>query len=209
MHQSPSPNTINRLPKYLRYLSGIYANGEDRISSFKMAEDMDLTASQIRQDLSQFGSYGAQGYGYQVPRLIHELKKILGIDNPHNVIAVGVGSIGRALLTHLNFTEHNYSVCAGFDIDPEIVGTTINGIPIYHADKLKEFLKMTPVDICILAVPASIAKETAGSIVEQGIPAIWNMTNVDLGLSHMKAIVEDLHFLDSLFALTYYLNENA
>lgn len=200
-----STNTIGRLPKYLRCLQELEDQGISRVSSTGIAERLSLTPSQIRQDLAQFGSFGAQGYGYDVKLLANCIREILGINKSHNVIIVGVGSIGRALLTHLEFQGNNYHVVAGFDTDYGVIGKTVNDTPVYHVDELIDFLGEVDVDLCVLAVPKEHAKHTALSLAKNGVPAIWNLTNVDLELGNYDVLVENMHFLDSLFSLTFYL----
>lgn len=204
-HLGVSYNTVGRLPKYLRCLQELEEMGIDHISSAAIAERLDLTPSQVRQDLSRFGNYGSQGYGYDIQLLANGIRNILGIDKIHNVIVVGVGSMGRALLTHLNFGDNNYRVLAGFDTNADIVGKEINETMILPADDLPEFLKENHIDLCVLAVPKWEAKRTALMLAENGIPAIWNLTNVDLEMSQHDVLVENIHFLDSLFSLTFYL----
>lgn len=204
-HISISPNIINRIPKYLRLLHNMKNNGVDRTSSAQIAQLMGTTPSQVRQDLSAFGSFGSQGYGYNVNSLIFEIDRILGLNEKHNIAVIGVGGIGRALLEHMEFEEYNYQVCAAFDISPELVGTYVNGIEIQHIDSLNEAVKEFNLDICMLTVPQKSAKEIAAKLVSLGIPAIWNFTNEDLGLAQSNLVVQDVNFLDSLFTLTYYL----
>ena len=198
-----SQNTINRLPKYLRCLQELADAGWTRISSAGIAERLGLTSSQVRQDLSCFGSFGSQGYGYAIETLMVGLREILGIDRKHKVIMVGVGSIGRALMKHLDFEGNNYELLAGFDTNPALIGTQVDNIPIYSADMLSDFLAETPVDLCVLAVPQMDAKRVAYHLVKCGVPSIWNLTNVDLKLDMFPVVVEDVHFLDSLFSLTF------
>ena len=200
-----SPNTVARLSKYLRCLEELAQVGVGRISSAGIAERLNLTPSQVRQDLSHFGAYGTQGYGYEVQTLANGIRSILGIDRKHSVIIVGVGNIGRALLNYLQFSEYNYSLLAGFDNDPDLIGSCVNDIPIYHVDELTAFVRENSVDLCILSVPGENAQSTALMLAENEIPAIWNLTNVDLELGRHSTLVEDVHFLDSLFSLTFYL----
>lgn len=200
-----SQNTINRLPKYLRCLQELAEDGRTRVSSAGIAERLGLTSSQVRQDLSRFGSYGSQGYGYDVETLMRSIREILGIDRTHKVIVVGVGSIGRTLMKHLDFEGNNYELVAGFDTNPMLIGTQVHDTPIYSAEELNAFLAETQVDLCVLAVPQADAKRVALHLAKNGIPAIWNLTNVDLELDLFPVVVENVHFLDSLFSLTFQL----
>lgn len=201
-------NTVYRLPKYIRLLDDLEKRGIERVSSGNIGQLLGLTPSQVRQDLSIFGNYGAQGYGYSVHTLKEQLKIVMGIDHPHNIAIMGLGSIGNAFLCHMNFSENNYHVVAAFDIKEELIGSEINGTKIYHPDTLSEIHNITPIDICILSVPSDKARISAEEIRKIGIPAIWNLTNVDLGLKEHDIVVEDIHFLDSLYSLTFYLKEH-
>lgn len=202
-----SGNTVARLPKYIRLLNDLEQRDVDHVSSGEIGRLLGLTPSQVRQDLSCFGSFGAQGYGYNVPRLKHGLQSIMGLDRTHNVVIMGAGSIGKALLCHMRFKENNYRVVAAFDVNKELIGSELNGTKVYHPEQLKYLHEKCPIDICVLTVPAEQAKHTAKTIADLGISAIWNLTNVDLGLQHRNVVVEDMHFLDSLFSLTFYLEE--
>ena len=203
-----SDRTINRLPKYLHYLEEMEAKGIDRVSSASIARALGTTASQVRQDLSAFGSYGAQGYGYSIERLRDEIKGILGIDLPHRVAVIGIGSLGHALIEHLDFSKHNFHVFAGFDIDPGLIGTSVNDVPIYSMDDLRTVLMEHHVDVCVLTVPKTVAKGVATQLEKLKVPAIWNFTNVNLSLSE-DIVVQNIDFLDSLFVLSYYMHHKA
>lgn len=202
-----SPNVINRLPRYLRYLQKLDEKGVERTSSAKIAEALNQTASQVRQDLSAFGSYGSTGYGYHVKDLMEEISQIIGVHVPHNIAVIGVGGIGHALLEHMEFEKYNYHVCAAFDVRPEIIGTNINGVQVYSIEEFSKVIMDTPIDICMLAVPTGVAKDIALMLYQNGVPAIWNFTNEELKLDACDIIVQNVNFLDSLFALTYYLEE--
>ena len=202
-----SERTINRLPKYLHYLLEMEARGFERVSSAGIAEALGTTASQVRQDLSAFGNYGAQGYGYSVARLIDEIKLILGISQKHQVAVIGIGSLGHALIEHLDFAKYGFHVFAGFDVNPDIIGIEINGVPILGMDELSKVLTESKVDICVLTVPQREAQNVATELETLNVPAIWNFTNVNLDLS-AKVVVQNIDFLDSLFVLSYYLHNN-
>jgi len=203
-----SPNTISRLPRYLRHLRSLEKSGYERTSSAHMANNMSTTASQVRQDLSAFGTYGSQGYGYNITHLASEIEKILGLHTSHKIAVIGVGGIGKALLEHMDFAKYHYHVTAAFDVNPELIGTEINGVKVYSIDCLPEMMKRHPVDICMLTVSTEAAEVVAKILYRCGVPAIWNFTNVDLNLEHTDMLVQNVNFYDSLFALTYYLEES-
>lgn len=196
---------VRRLPKYYRQLDDLVYDGVERISSGKLAELMNITASQVRQDFSFFGKLGQQGYGYNVKILKNEIGVVLGIDAPRTVALFGMGHLGRALTQHFEFSKYNYTLCAAFEINPELVGSTVNCVRIYHYNQLQTYLASHRVDAAILAVPRSAARYTAREIVDLGIKFLWNFTNVDLKLPERDAFIEDVHFSDSLLCLSYYM----
>lgn len=203
-----SPNAVNRLPKYLHYIQEQLEQGADRTTSAKIADTIGATSSQVRQDLGHFGNFGSQGYGYNLKELDQTVQRIIGIHVPHNIAIIGVGSIGRALAEHMDFPKYNFNLCAAFDISPKLDGTKIGGITIRHLSELPEYLENHSIDICILTVSRESAKEVAQLLYEQGIPAIWNFTNTPLDLDDKKITVQNVDFIDSLLALTYYLESS-
>lgn len=203
-----SNNVIRRLPRYLRKLEDLSYHGIDRISSGELGRQMGLTPSQIRQDFSCFGEFGQQGYGYNVSLLREEISSILGMKNGYTVILIGVGNLGHALMENFGFERSGFKVLAAFDVRPEIVGTELSGIPIYDTAEQANFIRENDVDIAVLAVPRHMANDSANDLVKSGIKAIWNFTNIELDVDTSKVLVEDIHFSDSLLALSYYLTEN-
>ena len=181
-----------------------------RISSSSLAKSMGLTASQIRQDLSCFGGFGQQGYGYNVERLRAEVADILGMNRNHTVAILGTGNLGRALMENFPFKTNGFRLVAAFDVDPRLVGHELSGTPVYHVDTLEEYLKADPVSVCVLTVPAGVAVNTARRVAECGVTGIWNFTNVELPQQDMPGIqIEDVHFADSLLTLSYMISEEA
>lgn len=203
-----SDRVISRLPKYSRTLKKLDDIGVDRVSSSKIADTLGYTPSQVRQDFSMFGTFGATGYGYNVQALDREIQNILGTNKPHSIVLVGVGGIGRALLEHMDFEEYNYSVLAAFDINPEVVGETINGIQVQHMDAFADFVSTHAVDICMLTVARAAVRSVAKCACQCGIPAIWNFSGVDLEIEFSDVVIQNVNFLDSLFVLTYYLEQH-
>ena len=194
---------IRRMPKYYRYLDELSRNGVTRISSKTLAESMGLTASQIRQDFNCYGGFGQQGYGYNVEMLKHEIASIIGIDKKHTAVLIGVGNIGHALMNNFDFSLCGFNLLAAFDNDEKIVGTQVNGVPVYHISELESFNEKTPVEIAVLTLPKSHAPEVAELLAEIGVRGIWNFTNIDLQLKKHEVTVEDVHFADSLMTLCY------
>ena len=201
-----SSAVVNRLPRYYRYLGELLESGTDRISSKELSEKMNITASQIRQDLNNFGGFGQQGYGYNVEYLYNEIKKILGIDKPYNIIVVGGGNIGQALVNYTNFEKRGFIIKAVFDINPRLIGMTIRGVEVRDVDKMEEFIKNNNIDVAILTLPKAQAVETANNLAEWGIKGIWNFSPVDLDVPKGVS-VENVHLTDSLMTLIYKIND--
>lgn len=200
-----SSAVVNRLPRYYRYLGELLESGTDRISSKELSEKMNITASQIRQDLNNFGGFGQQGYGYNVEYLYNEIKKILGIDKMYNIIVVGGGNIGQALVNYTNFEKRGFVIKAVFDINPRLIGMTIRGVEVYDVDKMEGFVKNNNIDVAILTLPKAQAVSTAESLAKWGIKGIWNFSPVDLNVPGVS--VENVHLTDSLMTLIYKIND--
>ena len=144
-----SQAVIRRLPRYYRYLGDLLENEVERISSNDLSKRMNVTASQIRQDLNNFGGFGQQGYGYNVKYLHTEIGKILGLDNRHNFVIVGAGNLGQALANYVSFEKRGFVVKGLFDVNPRLEGMTIRGIPIRPMDELKDFIKNNNIEIYV------------------------------------------------------------
>ena len=202
-----SNNVIRRMPRYLRKLAELEKSGINRISSFELGRQLGLTPSQIRQDFSCFGEFGQQGYGYNVPALREQVGSILGIDRGFTAILIGVGNIGKALMDNFCFSEWGFKLKHAFDINPQLIGTSFNGVPISSMDDLKTYIEKNHVDVAVLTVPASAAVPVADLLIENGIEAIWNFTNQELTEPNSSTIVENIHFSDSLLSLSYFIAE--
>ena len=203
--KSISAAVIKRLPRYYRYLSDLQSENVERISSDELSKRMGVTASQIRQDLNNFGGFGQQGYGYNVEYLRTEIGKILGLDKVHNMVIIGGGNLGRALAGYANFESRGFVVKGIFDSNPELVGTKIRDIKIMSMGVLETFLKENDVAIVALAIPRGDAVSVAKKLYDCGIRAIWNFAHVDLDLPS-DAFVENVHLSESLMQLSYRLN---
>ncbi|MBQ8279356.1 MAG: redox-sensing transcriptional repressor Rex [Roseburia sp.] len=203
-----SQAVIRRMPRYYRYLGELMDEGVERISSSDLSRRMMVTASQIRQDLNNFGGFGQQGYGYNVKYLYEEIGKILGLNTTHNIIVIGAGNLGQALANYAKFERLGFNITALFDINPELVGTTARGVRIYMLDELEEYCKEHKVDIAALTMPKSTADEIANRLVDLGIKAIWNFAHVDLDLTNKDVVVENVHLSDSLMQLSYNIVKN-
>jgi len=197
---------IRRLPRYYRYLSDLLKLDITRISSKELAARMDITASQIRQDLNCFGGFGQQGYGYNVELLFNEIGKILGVDSGFNTIIIGAGNMGQALANYGNFEKRGFRLVGIFDVNPQIVGKRIKDIQIMHFDSIDEFIKNNRVDIAILTIPYNATPAVAEKMARLGIKGLWNFSPMDLKLPY-DVIIENVHLSDSLMVLGYKLNQ--
>ncbi|CCJ34565.1 MULTISPECIES: redox-sensing transcriptional repressor Rex [Caloramator] len=197
---------VRRLPKYYRYLGELLRNDVERISSKELSERIGFTASQIRQDLNNFGDFGQQGYGYNVRALYEEIGKILGLNKNYNTVIVGAGNIGQAVANYTNFERLGFHLVGIFDRNPKLIGISIRDKVIQDVDNLEEFLKNNHVDIGIICVPKEQAQKIADIFVKCGIKAIWNFAPTDLNVPD-DVIVENVHLSESLLTLSYRLNE--
>ena len=198
-----SDAVIRRLPRYYRQLTDLRERGVVRISSHSLGAEMNITASQIRQDFSCFGEFGQQGYGYNVEELRAEIGHILGVDKDHKLIMIGVGNLGRALLQNFPFSQTGFTVDAAFDVSPSVIGKTVNGVSVYSMDDLEQYLQTHNVDVVSLTIPQSVAQETASRLIALGVSGFWNFTNVELSSTDPNVKFENIHFADSLLTLSY------
>ena len=203
MEKEISQAVIRRMPRYYRYLGELLDEGVERISSSDLSRRMNVTASQIRQDLNNFGGFGQQGYGYNVQSLYEEIGRILGLDTEHKIIIIGAGNLGQALANYVKFEKLGYVITALFDVNPALKGQSVRGIPIYMLDELDEYCRTHQVDIAALTMPKSKADSIAKKVVELGIHAIWNFAHVDLRIDDKNVVVESVHLSDSLMQLSY------
>ena len=201
-----SKAVIGRLPRYYRYLGELIEEGVERISSNELSARMKVTASQIRQDLNNFGGFGQQGYGYNVKYLYTEIGKILGLDKTHNFIIIGAGNLGQALANYASFERSGFVLKSLFDVNPRLAGMSIRGIQVRMMDELVDFLHDNDIEIAALTIPKSKAVEVADILVANGIKAIWNFAHTDLTLPK-NVIIESVHLSDSLMKLSYNISQ--
>ena len=201
-----SKAVIKRLPRYYRYLGDLMNNGVERISSSDLSKKMRVTASQIRQDLNNFGGFGQQGYGYNVRYLHTEISKILGLEEEHPMIIVGAGNLGQALANYVEFDKMGFRLVGIFDINPVLEGIGFRGIEIKMISDLPFFLKENNVEIATLTLPKNKAAEMAELLVNNGVKAIWNFAHLDLNVPE-DVIVENVHLSESLMTLSYNLSK--
>ncbi len=201
-----SMNVIRRLPRYYRYLGELLQKGVTKISSRELSEKMNVTASQIRQDLNNFGGFGQQGYGYNVEYLHTEIGKILGLHQNYKMIIVGVGNLGQAIANSTSFSKRGFKLIGLFDVNPRLIGMSIHGVEVQDIDKMEQFVKENEVEIAILTMPKTRVKETAESLAKWGIKGLWNFSPVDLFVPDTVQ-VENVHLSHSLMTLAYKINE--
>lgn len=198
---------IKRLPKYYRYLGMIEEKGIIRISSQELSSITGLTASQIRQDLNHFGGFGQQGYGYNVKELKNEIEKIIGIKEEYSAILIGAGNLGHAIVNYEGFKNNGFNIVAVFDTKNELIGKKLAGVPVYSIDKLEAFIEKNNVTIGVLTLPKNFAQQIADRLVHAGVKGLWNFAPIDLVLPD-EIVLEDVHLDESLYTLTYYLNNS-
>ena len=201
-----SKAVIKRLPRYYRYLGELMEEGVERISSNDLSEKMHVTASQIRQDLNNFGGFGQQGYGYNVRFLYTEIGKILGLDQVHPMIILGAGNLGQALANYSDFEKRGFKLVGIFDVNTVLEGISVRGIEVQMISNLPLFLRENKVEIAVLTLPKNRAEEMAAMLVDNGIKAIWNFAHLDLHVPE-DVIVENVHLSESLMTLSYNLSK--
>lgn len=206
MKRKVSASVINRLPRYYRYLGELISSGCMRISSKALSEKMNITASQIRQDLNCFGGFGQQGYGYNVNNLYEEIGKILGIDNKKTAILVGVGKMGTAFILNTNFEKRGFSLIGIFDSDTEKVGTAVDGYEVMDYKNIEEFVKKHKPQMAIITVSRSAVNKVANELKAMGIKGFLNFSYTEFAADDDVA-VEHIHLSDSLMRLSYKMSE--
>ena len=197
---------IKRMPKYYRYLGELVKNDVDRISSKELGEKIGFTASQIRQDLNNFGDFGQQGYGYNVNELHNQIGTILGVGKEYNAVLIGAGNIGQAIANYSRFTDIGLGITAIFDANPKLVGMRIRDVEIKDIDELKEYLEENNIDMGILCVPRINAQRVCDFLVNGGVKGIWNFAPIDLHVPETVK-VENVHLSESLLTLVYQMNK--
>lgn len=201
--QKISSAVINRLPIYLRLFTELEEKGVAHVSSNEISELMGTTASQVRQDFSNFGGFGRQGYGYDVKFLSEQMQAILGLDKTYNMVIIGGGKIGQALANYQGFDRLGFYIRAVFDKEVWHVRVPSH-IDVFDTDKLKEYATENRIDIAIVCVPKDVAMDTARQVKDCGIKAIWNFASQEIKLDGVH--VENVHLNESLFLLTYKIN---
>ena len=201
-----SKAVIKRLPRYRRYLGELKKRGVEKISSKDLSELIGYTASQIRQDLNNFGGFGQQGYGYSVENLYNEISNILGLNKEYKTVIVGYGRLGQAMASYIDKNEKQFLIEGIFDVSDKVVNEVFKNVQVYAFDDLKDFVMKNDIEIAVITVPRDKGQMVADTLVEAGIKGIWNFSSVDLELPE-NICVENVHMSDSLHALAYYMKD--
>lgn len=207
-NDSISMSVIKRLPRYYRFLSELNEQNIDRISSTKLAEIMNVTASQVRQDLNCFGGFGQQGYGYSVSQLKNEIKNILGLNNNYKAILIGAGNLSKAIAMHMNFENLGFELLACFESNQEKVGEKLLNIEVKHDSEIEDFLSNNHIDTAFLCIPRSNVEVVVDKLYSLGIKNYWNFSHYDINAKYSDTIVENVHLSDKLMTLCYRMNNN-
>ncbi|MBQ3420912.1 MAG: redox-sensing transcriptional repressor Rex, partial [Romboutsia sp.] len=186
---------IRRLPKYYRYLGDLLDKDIQRISSKELSEIIGFTASQIRQDLNNFGGFGQQGYGYNVDALHNEIGKILGLDTKYKAVLVGAGNLGQAIANYVGFRKAGFEINALFDANPILIGLNIRDFEVLDSEIIQDFVRDNYIDIAVICIPKNGAQDLANKLVTAGIKGIWNFAPIDLDVPS-SVIVENVNLTE-------------
>lgn len=197
--------TAKRLPLYYRYLKVLLDGGTEKVSSTELSEAIKVDSATIRRDFSYFGELGKRGYGYDVKSLLDFFSKTLSEDRLTNVVLVGVGNLGNALLKYGFHHNNNIRISAAFDVREDLVGRIVDGIPVYPMSDMAEQIKQQQIEIAIMAIPAETAQDTADLLIEAGIKGIMNFTPVRLH-TPVDVQVQSVDLTNELQTLIYFLN---
>ncbi len=207
-NDSISMSVIRRLPRYYRFLSELNDQNIDKISSTKLAQIMNVTASQVRQDLNCFGGFGQQGYGYSVSQLKEEIKNILGLNNDYKAILIGAGNLGKAVAMHMYFEKRGLELIACFDSKEQKVGSKLNGITVKNESELDDFCNKNHIDTAFLCIPRVCVENVLDKLYSHGIKNYWNFSHYDINARYNDTMVENVHLSDRLMTLCYRMNNN-
>lgn len=197
---------IKRLPRYRRYLKELQKKGVDKISSSEFSALIGYTASQIRQDLNNFGGFGQQGYGYNVNSLCAEISAILGLDKDYKMVIVGAGNLGQAIANYTYYFKAGFVVCGIFEVNPRLIGLKINDIEVMDYEKLVDYVEENHIDMGIICTSKDSAQAVADRLCFAGVKGIWNFAPIDLEVPDRVAL-ENVHLSDSLHSLAYHINK--
>lgn len=197
---------INRLPRYRRYLIELQKKGVEKISSKEFSNLIGYTASQIRQDLNNFGGFGQQGYGYSVEGLREEIDAILGLNKEYKMVIMGAGNLGHAITKYTKTVRGGFKICGVFEVNPNLIGTKLEDMEIMDYENIVEFVEKEKIDIGIICVDRESAQEVADKLCFAGVKGIWSFARVDIEVPKHVAL-EVVHLSDSLHTLAYHMND--
>lgn len=197
---------IKRLPRYRRYLIELRKKGVEKISSKEFSHLIGYTASQIRQDLNNFGGFGQQGYGYSVDSLYEEISAILGLDKEYKMVIIGAGNLGHAIAKYMQSSKHGFRVYGVFEINPLLIGQELDGIKIMDYEDIVEFVENEEINIGVICVGRDAAQEVADKLSFAGVKGIWNFAPTDIEVPKHVAL-ENVQLSDSLHSLAYHMND--
>lgn len=195
---------ISRLPVYLRALTRLQTDGQEITSSKELGERLGISSAQIRKDLSHFGEFGKQGTGYEIKKLVEQLRRILKVEREWDVALVGAGAIGHALAHYNGFTDHGFRISMIFDNDPAKIGTRLNGFEVADVSRLSELIQQHNIALAMVAVPAESAQAVTDELVKAGVRGILNYAPINLTTPenvHVQYIDPVVH----LQRITYYV----
>ncbi|MEK7817889.1 MAG: redox-sensing transcriptional repressor Rex [Actinomycetota bacterium] len=196
---------VPRLSQYLRKLQELQTRGTTTVSSKQLADEVGTNPAQIRKDLSYFGEFGVRGVGYDVGRLIDEIRKRLGLHRSWNVIIVGSGKLGTALARYRGFEKQGFNLIGMFDADPGVIGRDRGAGPVLPVYELENFIKTNTVDIAIITTPAAVAQSIIDRVVKAGVPSILNFAPVRATAAG-SAVLRQVDLSTELMILSFYLN---
>ncbi len=199
-----SETVIRRMPVYHRYLKELIEDGVERVSSKELSGLTGFSASQIRQDLNNFGGFGQQGYGYNTKALNDQIDKLLGIDKSYKSIVIGAGRLGQAIARYNGFRDSGFNVISLFDIKDDIAD--ISGIKVRKMEDLEKYIRDEGVDVAIITVPREVCQDVANKVIDAGVRGIWNFAPYDLK-GPEGVVVENIRLNDSLLTLSYFMKE--
>ncbi|HAP6261216.1 redox-sensing transcriptional repressor Rex [Enterococcus faecium] len=197
--------TAKRLPLYYRYLRILNNAGKKKVSSTELSEAVQVDSATIRRDFSYFGELGKRGYGYD---LMHFFAKTLNDDQLTNVALIGVGNLGSALLKYKFHQSNSIRISCAFDVNEEIVGRIVDGIPVYPMEDMSEQIKIQQIEVAILTIPAERAQEVVNQLTEAGIKGILNFTAARLN-APSDVLIQNVDLTNELQTLIYFLHSDA
>lgn len=201
---TPPDVVVRRLPLYARTLAYLQQEGVKDVSSQELGKRINVTAAQIRKDLSYFGQLGKQGIGYKVDELLQHINRILGLSQDWNVVLVGVGHLGQAIARYSGFGEKGIHIVGLFDADPQKIGTEFNGLTIRNITEISVVAREHNVRMAIVAVSADRAQEVVNMLVKAGVQAILNYAPVSVQVPS-GVWVRHIDPVSLLHSMTYYL----